>query len=363
MHLRSFLIVGSVLALGAVPTPGAAQQAAAPVVVASVQRAPVTDQLVLSGTATARRNSAVSPSTDGLVSEVLVDAGDRVKRGEALVRLDRVIAQHELATAEAALREGEARLADAERRRGEAAEVHAKALIADTVYESAVAEANIQAAAVERLRAEYERRREIVNRHTVRAPFAGIVARKMAEAGQWVQRSDALVELVDGEMLRVDVAVPQDYFAEVDSGTPATVRFDAMPDEAIETRVTTRVAVGDPAARTFLARIEIDNAGLRYTPGMSARVALRPGGRNGQEALQVPRDALTRLEDGSYRLWRVGGAQDSPVARPVGVEVRRFAGRFAILAPGPVEAGERVVVRGNESLRPDQAVQIVEAAR
>jgi RND family efflux transporter MFP subunit len=353
----------SVFALLAIAFPASGQQAGAPVVVAEVERAPAADELVLSGTATARRNSLVSPPTDGLVTEVLVDVGDRVKKGQPVVRLDKVIAEHELATARAALDEGLARLADAERKRDEAAKVHARALIADTVYESAVAEASIQAAAVERLRAEYERRRELLDRHTVRAPFAGIVARKMAEAGQWTQRSEALLEIVDTEVLRVDVAVPQDYFAEVRPGTPASLRFDAMPDEPIDSSVTTRVAVGDPAARTFLARIELANPGLRFTPGMSARVALRPGGQDGGGVLRVPRDALVRLEDGSYRLWRIHEADGSPVARPVAVDVRRFAGRFAILAPGAVESGERVVVRGNEILRPEQAVQVVAPAR
>jgi membrane fusion protein (multidrug efflux system) len=360
MRLPRLLSAPALLAIGSAAL---AQPAAPPVVVAQVELAQEADELVLSGTATARRNSRVSPPTDGLVTEVLVDVGDRVKKGQALVRLDKVIAEHELATAQAALDEGLARLADAQRKRDEAAEVHARALIADTVYESAVAEASIQAAAVERLRAEYERRRELLDRHTVRAPFAGIVARKMAEAGQWTQRSEALLEVVDTEVLRVDVAVPQDYFADVQPGTPASIRFDAMPDEPIETRVTTRVAVGDPAARTFLARIELANPGLRFTPGMSARVVLRPGGQDGGGVLRVPRDALLRLADGSYRLWRIQGETGAPVARPVSVEVRRFAGRFAVLAPGAVEAGERVVVRGNESLRPDQPVQVVAPAR
>jgi len=333
------------------------------VVVARVEPASATDQLVLSGTATARRSSMVSPPMDGLVTEVLVDAGDRVKRGQPLVRLDKVIPEHELATAEAALAEGQARLADAVRKRDEAAEVHAKALIADSVYESAVAEASILGASVDRLRAEYERRREIVSRHTVRAPFAGVVARKLAEAGQWTQRSDALLELVDSEVLRVDVPVPQDYFSSIEAGTPASVRFDAMPDDPIDTRVTTRVEVGDRTARTFLARIEIDNASFRYAPGMSARVVLIPDGSGARAMLQVPRDALTRLDDGSYRLWRVVGDTDALTVQAVSVVVQRFSGSFALLAAGAVAAGDQVVVRGNENLRPDQAVRILVPAR
>ncbi len=331
-------------------------------VAARAELAPVADQLVLSGTATARRISLISPATEGLVENTLVDAGDHVNAGQVLARLDQVIASHELATAEAALAEGVARLRDAERRRDEAAQVHAKNLIAETTYESAVAEASILEASVRKLKAEYERQREIVDRHTVRAPFPGVVARKLAEVGQWVQRGDALFDLVDTDVLRVDVPVPQNYYSLMTAGTPASVRFDAVPNEPIDTTVSTRVTVGDPAARTFLVRIEIDNRQLRFAPGMSARVVLRPGARGGEMALQVPRDALTRLEDGSYQLWLIDSQSSPATVQPVTVQVQRFTGRSAVIAPGAVKDGDSVVVRGNENLRPGQTVRPVEPA-
>jgi RND family efflux transporter MFP subunit len=301
----------------------------------------------------------LSPLTDGLVAEVMVDVGDHVATGQVIARFDDVIARHELATARAALAEGEARLADAERRRDEAAEVHARNLIAESAYESAVAEAGILAADVSRLQAEFDRQREIVARHTLRAPFPGIIAQKIAETGQWVQRGDALFHLVDTDVLRVDVSVPQGYFSALQAGTPATIRFDADPDNVIDTSVTTRVAVGDAAARTSLARIEVENADLRYAPGMSARVVLKPGSAAGGEVLRVPRDAVIREADGSFRIWRVRDSR----AEPLTVAVERFAGNAAVLTPGPVQAGDQIVVRGNEALRPDQAVRLVEAAR
>lgn len=338
-----------------------AQQSAPPIVIGHAELAPASDQLALSGSATARRVSMISPLIDGLVATMLVDVGDHVDAGQALARLDPVIARHELATAEAALAEELARSQEAVRRRDEAAEVHAEALIAGTVYESSVAEANIRAAVVRRLQAERDRHQEILDRHTVRAPFPGLVARKMAEAGQWVQRTDALFELVDSDVLRVDVSVPQNRYADVVAGTPATIRFDALPDAPVEAVVTTRLAIGDPAARTFLARIEIDNPETMFAPGMSARVVLRPGAQDAASVLQVPRDAVMRMPDGGHRLWRVRDDVPEPTVQPVEIEVMRFTGGVAVIAPGTVAAGDRIVVRGNESLKPDQTVRIVES--
>jgi RND family efflux transporter MFP subunit len=342
-----------------------AQTAPAPVVVEPVVIASALDQLSLTGTATARRTSMISPYSDGLVVEMRSDVGDVVVAGQVLARLDGVIARHELAESAAALDEARAELRDAIRRRDEAARVHADNLIAASTYESAVAEADIRQAAVARLEAEHARQQEIVRRYEVRAPFAGVIARKFAEIGQWVQRSEALFELVDAAVLRVDVPVPQVYFGSVNAGTPATVRFDGLASEPINTEISTRVPVSDPAARTFVARLEIDNSDGEFAPGMSVRVSLRPGDEQWGAALHVPRDALVRLPNGIYQLWLVDGSGEQATARATTVRIRRFSGAFAVIEPGEegaeVQLGDRVIVRGNESLRPGQPVDIVES--
>jgi multidrug efflux pump subunit AcrA (membrane-fusion protein) len=92
---------------------------------------------------------------------------------------------------------------------------------------------------------------------------------------------------------------------------------------------------------------------------MSARVVLNPGNAGGSPVLRVPRDALIRDADGKYTVWRIRDSR----AEAVTVAVERFAGNAAVLAPGPVEAGDQVVVRGNETLRPDQVVRVVEGSR
>ncbi len=356
----SLIMLAAFSAVGAQPAP-------APVVVEPAIMASALDQISLTGTATARRTSMISPYSEGLVVEMRVDLGDVVTAGQVLARLDGVIARHELAESAAALEEARAELRDAIRRRDEAARVHADNLIAASTYESAVAEADIRQAAVARLEAEHARQQEIVRRYDVRAPFAGVIARKFAEIGQWVQRSEALFELVDAAVLRVDVPVPQVYFGSVDAGTPATVRFDGLDLEPISTRIRTRVPVSDPAARTFVARLEIDNRDGAFAPGMSVRVSLRPGDEQWGAALHVPRDALVRLPEGSYQLWLVDDSGDQTTARATTVRVKRFSGAFAVIEPGEgaarVELGDRVIVRGNESLRPGQPVDVVESGR
>ena len=341
------------------------QSAPVPVVVDSVIQADASDELSLTGTATARRTSMISPFSDGLVMEMRVDIGDSVAAGQVLARLDDVIAGHELATAAASLEQARAELRDAIRRREEAGRVHADNLIAASVYESVVAEADIRQAAMERLESEYALQAEIVRRHTVLAPFAGVIAGKFAEEGQWVQRSQALFELVETRVLRIDVQVPQTWFGNVTVGTPATVRFDALPGADFEAVVSTLVPISDPSARTFLVRLDLDNKALTLAPGMSVRVVLRPDNTKRNNALHVPRDALVRMEDGNYSLWIADSQGGDVISRQTTVSVLRFNGRFAVIAESAgsdtVKVGDQVIVRGNESLKPGDTLRVVES--
>jgi RND family efflux transporter MFP subunit len=335
------------------------------VVVEPVSTAEAAEELSLTGTANARRISMVSPFSDGQVRDLKVDIGDQVEQGQLLARMDGVIAGHELNTAAAELQQARAELDDAIRRRDEAARVHADNLIAKSNYESVIAEVEIQQAVVARLESIHAGQEEIVRRLEIRAPFAGVISQKLVEIGQWVPRSQPMFELVDAEVLRVDVPVPQVYFGTIRPGTPALVRFDALANVSIESAVTTRVPISDPSARTFLARIEIDNADAQFAPGMSTRVVLRHGGGGEGMALQVPRDALLRNANGNHRLWLADGDGDELEARAVAITIHRFNGRFAVISPADgeqqIEVGDRAIIRGNEALSSGQSVRIVDS--
>jgi RND family efflux transporter MFP subunit len=335
-------------------------QSQALVVVARAQRAPVAEQLNLTGTAVARRVSRLSPKVDALVAEVLIDDGDAVEAGQMLLRMDAVIANVELNSAAAALEEAKAQLKNARRRRDESAELAGQNLVAESVYAGTIAEVEIRAAAVKRLEADLARQQEIVSRHTVTAPFAGVIAEKLVEVGQWVQRGTPVLELVEIDVLRIEVPIPQAYFQRVQVGTPVKVRFDASPGQVQEAAVSFRIPVSDPTARTFPVRIELDNRSGQQAPGMSARVAFLLGDSKSQEVLQLPRDALVRQRDGTHLVWVVNESGSGWVASAVTVIPGRNVGDRVEVANKIITNGTRVVVRGNENLRDGQQVRIAE---
>lgn len=339
----------------------AQQRAAVPVSVVTVSAGQLHNEIPLSGSVVARRVSLLSSKVDGSVAEMLIEAGDEVRAGAPLVRLDKVMAQIELSSAQSRLDEAQARLKEARRQRDEARRLVNSKHIAKTAFEEARAAVEINSAAVQRLRAEVTAFQETLARHDVTAPFDGVVSRKLVEVGQWVETSTALLELVEIRRLRVDVQVPQHYFAQIEPGTPVTMRLDSLPERVFSAEVTRKIPVGHASARTFPVRIELANDEGLIAPGMSARVRLRLS--KSAESLLLPRDAVVKAPDGSESVWVLVEQDGVETANRVIVETGLAARDLVEITADALKVGDRVVVRGNEILRPGQPVRVTETLR
>ncbi len=350
------------------PAPAGSPQASAetpdaallpPVTVVRAQGGGVSSSLPLTATVTTERSAALSPRVSGLVAAVHVDAGDRVPAGKVLLELDPALARLALQRSQAALEEAEAAHAEARRQYEETQELVERRLVPTTRLPAADAAMRMAGAAYARLRSEHQQQTETLRRHTVVAPFAGVVSRKIAEVGEWVETGTAVLELVDTQHVRIDVQVPQEHYQAVRVGTPVAVRLDAAPGDVLAGRVAMRVPVKDPEARTFLARIDVPDGHEYMTPGMSARVSFDLGAS--VQAVSLPRDALVRRPDGSSLVWVVQGEGPDATVTPRQVEVGRSLGGEVEIRSG-VQAGARVVLRGNETLEEGQRVRVVASA-
>jgi len=334
-----------------------AELAAAPVALvelAVVERRDIVETLSLSGSLSSPYRARLSPDVEGRLISLEVDAGDRVKTGDILFRLDDEFARLELAQAVATEHEAEADLADARRRVVEVRELVAENTFPESEARSLEALVTRNQAILERRRAERAFAAATLERHTQKAPFSGVIAARDADLGERVDTDSNVLLLVAIDRLQLDLRVPQQYFQRVVAGTAVTLRLDALPGQTLATRVTQVVPVSDPDARTFLVRAQVKNTAAQLTPGMSVRAVLRIG--TDRQAEVVPRDAIIRYPDGRTIVW-VAAVEDDRYA----VEERVV--RTGLTFDGSVEileglgVGERVVIRGNESLQQGQQVR------
>ncbi|WP_229682977.1 efflux RND transporter periplasmic adaptor subunit [Alloalcanivorax dieselolei] len=344
---------------GPPPEVSEASVAVARVMVASAKSAAFAERFSMSGTLTAERQAWLSARVDGLVSRVHVDAGDQVEPGQVLLELDPAIARQTLLRAQAEAAEADAAVREAERLVTEAQRLVEHRAIAATELGARTAALDLARAAAESARASTREQEEIVARHTLPAPFSGVVAEKLTETGEWVQRGTPVLSLIATDRVRLDLRVPQERFWQIDNDARVRVFADALGGTPLPASVDARVPVTDAGTRTFLLRLLVDDAEGHLLPGTSARAEISLA-QAGTGIVTISRDALLRHPDGSLSVYVVEDDGDQPVARRRTVRILHDQDGRVAVAGDDIAQGTRVVIRGNEALTDGQPVDLVE---
>lgn len=267
------------------------------------------------GTVQARRRAKLSPGTSGVVVEVAVERGDRVERGDVLVRLaddsqaaQVVLAERALDVAAAESRRACVAAERAGREYERNRELAERGVVSSddidrfaSARELALAACDVAAANLEHARATIGVARAELDKTLVRAPFAGIVAEAPVQLGEWATPSSPLLvapDVVDViDPTSIYIAAPMD---EVDSGRLALslatrVSLDAFPGRTFAGRVV-RIAPYvldiESQNRTVEIEVELDDVafGSALLPGASADVEVIIETRS--DSLRVPSRAL-----------------------------------------------------------------------
>ena len=279
---------------------------------------------VYTGSLRNRRTVRVFTQEEGRITQLPFFEGDAVTEGEIILELDDRLLRAQLDKALAVRREAQVSLERFQRLKKQGLVTEDEYLRGETALEVAKAEARIL-----HTRLSYTR---------VQAPFPSIVATRLAEPGDIVQRHTHVLTLIDPSSLVTELGVSELLMPHIAIGDKVIVHIDALGDEQFGGLVL-RIHP-ELNARTRQGRIEIE---LRPVPtaaraGQFARVTF------GVEALNrkmVPFSALRRDRDGEF-VYRV---EDSHTAQRVAVHSgERLADRVEILEG--LAAGERVVVKG-----------------
>ncbi len=268
--------------------------------VAAPTRVRAPSGLAASGYVTARRQATVSAEITGRITQVLVEEGAEVEAGEILAHLDdtrarldleRIEAQHRAANAQIAqirAEQAEARRVLeraaqlAERNVGSEAQVTAsRARLESLDAQLTAARANVSA-----LDAQVASQHDYIERHVVRAPFAGVVIAKNAQVGEILSPVSAgggftrtgVATLVDMSSLEIEVDVNEGQIGRVEPGQRVEAILDAYPDWRIRAHVEAIIPTADRARATIQVRVAFDEADGRILPDMAARVTfIEPG--------------------------------------------------------------------------------------
>lgn len=392
-----------------------AQSERAPVSVSRIMERDVMAGQSFVGTVMPYKRSAVGSAVDGRVTEFPVNAGDFVRKGQTLAQLltATIELEHKGAAGELDLRRAElTELENGSRpeeiEQAEALMLAAKAAMEfhahrrqrmQTLFErSALNEDELQAVISESVKAKQEYAASVaahklavegprlekitqararvatqkalvdkladqIKKYTIKAPFDGFVVAERTEVGQWVKQGELVAEVVALNEVEVQAQVLENHIPHVRKGMQVRVEVPALPSEVLTGTVDRVVPQADLRARTFPVKIRVTNSisdeGPLLKSGMLARAMLPTGAK--QRSTLVPKDALV-LGGREPVVFVVDTESDgarSGKSRPVAVVLGVAQGRL-IQVRGNVQAGQWVVVRGNERLRPGQDVAITE---
>lgn len=341
---------------------------------ADVSTGSVADVRSFTGSVEAGDAFTVAPKIGGLVEDVHVDIGDRVRRGQVVVELDDDEAAQSLAEAEAELAVARAELeqarADANLARRELERTRTLAqreLASQSELDTASARAEAQQAGVAVATARVTQREAALARArvqlgytSVRADWPGedadrVVGERMINAGDTVAANTALLTILDLTPVTIVFNAPESDYAQLSAGQPARITADAFPQRTFEGRIA-RIAPRF-AEDSRQARVEVtaanEDGGLK--PGMFATVRVTVDAAE-ENATLVPTEAVVRHTEGPgvYRI--VEG--DPPTVRFEPVRIGIEGGeRIQIIEP---ELSGRVVTLGQQMLEDGAPVVVSE---
>lgn len=352
------------LALLCMPAASLAQPEAALVRVDEVRTEPLSQTVPVVGRIVARRAGSVAARVGGPLAEVHVQIGDHVDAGAVIAVLDREMLEVERDLARSRTAEARARLETRQARVGlvklererlerlKKTQAAAKSSFDDARQQEVIARAELReaASAIGSAEAQMRQAELALARSEIKAPYDGVITRRLVEIGDYLQPGTPVVHMVSDTELEVEADVPYGRIAGLVPGTEVQVTLD--DGSTYPARVRAVIPEENRLTRTRIVRFIPDFNGSKgiLAAEQSATVHVPQGAA--RDVLSVHKDAVTRRGDQSL-VFVV--EEETAKLRPVRLG-EAVSNRFEVL--GGLEPGEVVVVRGNERLRPNDKVRV-----
>ncbi|MEX0590898.1 MAG: efflux RND transporter periplasmic adaptor subunit [Xanthobacteraceae bacterium] len=308
-----------------------------PVEVAIARATTTTTDIPAVGSLRSDENVKIAPELAGRIAEIGFQEGEPVKAGDVIVKLDDALAQAEVADAEARFN-----LAKANFDRAEA--LSKTRNIAERAHDEARANFETARAAVELARVR-------LSKHTITAPFSGIVGVRALSAGAFVTAGTSFVNLEKIDVLKVDFKIPEVFLADLRVGQTADVSVDALPRRTFPGEIYAIDPLVDVNGRALQVRARLKNPDLVLRPGLFARIVVK--GQKEREVVLVPESAIVP-RGGETFVYRIEDGKAVETKISVG---NRREGQVEIV--DGLTRGATVVTAGHQRLRNGATVDVL----
>jgi len=294
------------------------------------------------GSVEAVQDAFISPETNGRITEIYVEEGERVKEGEVMARLNTSVIQSNIEEVKTNLELARKTFQKQKR------------LWQDSVgSEMQYLEAkNRKENLVNRL----ETLREQLDMSEIKAPFDGIVEAVNQKDGEMGNPGVRMMHLVNLKKLKIKSELAEQYMAHLQEGDPVRIRFPAYPEMVKTIPITRKGSVIDQGSRTFVVETRIDNYNEKIKPNQICIMEVNDYVND--SALVVPSEVIKQDMQGDY-VYILQEDQGSKVAKKIYIETGRTHNNQTVLRQG-VEEGDEVIISGYTQVSEGSEVQVKE---
>lgn len=299
------------------------QEKAEKVRTAAVAKHRIMRTLPLSGTLEGYESMSVAPSMTGIIEHIYVEEGDRVKKGDKLVRLDQTQAR-------------------TTRQSFKNYEVEMKRM--DALKEAG----SISQQTYDQTKLAYDQAKENLKYYEqqtyVDAQFDGVISAKNFEDGELYGGGSAILSLVQINKLKIYVNVPEQYFPRVKEGMKLEIESEIYPGKTFVGTVEVIFPTIDATTHTFRVKVAIPNASEELRPGMYVKTYLDLGE---EDIMTIPYQSVLKLIGSNDRYVFIDGGG---VAKRVPVVMGERYDENVEILPGELKEGDMLVVVGQGRL-------------
>ncbi len=304
------------------------------------------------GTIAAHKTTTLGPRVDGIIEEIMVRVGDRVKEGQPLFRTRDVELRLKVTELENQVRLAKADVRNTGLAFSRANELHAKGFVADGRLDDARSARDASQARLGIAEAQLAGANQMLTDSTVTAPFDGVITRRDVDEGKFMATrmgglggggEGGVLQIMKIDIVAAIVTVPEIHLSKIEVGTKGRVYIDGI-DRAFDSYVIILNDYVDPVTRSVELRLPILNEDYSVKPGLFARAEIFPAPRHG---LTLDRRMIYGGETDRHVF-----IADGNVARRVSVTVRQVDAQTVEVLSG-LEAGDKALGGPNAPLLAD----------
>lgn len=343
-NLAALLCCGALALSGCSGEPAATENAfearAVPIFTTLVRDEAVVEPIAATGEIIADKSTEISPRVDGVIDEIYVHVGDKVRRGDPLFMTRQTEYKNRLNELEQAVALVEAELAQSIRELKRNRALRERGVVSQGRLDAVSARYNVAKARLGIAQANQIQGRQNLDDTVVKAPYGGFVTGRFVDEGKMVRTATGgspIVEIVKIDIVEVIIRIPAAHLSRLDSNTTAKMEVAGrlQPIESVIHVINDKV---DARTRSIEIRLRLENTDTTLKPGMFAKVTLFPKARR---AVIVERAAVLGISGDQYVFVTSGG-----VARRRAISARDIDARLIEITSG-IAVGQTVLTGPN----------------